>query len=77
MQQQHAFAWQDALDKAEGLEGADAEPEGKAAQGSSQQQQAQQSVVELIEDEGLNTELSATNTGGLVETERDRLIRTV
>ena len=34
-------------------------------------------AAELLEDEGLNAELDAANAGGLVETERDRLIRTV
>ena len=34
-------------------------------------------AAQLLEDEGLNAELDAANAGGLVETERDRLIRTV
>ena len=34
-------------------------------------------AAQLLEDEGLNAELDAANPGGLVETERDRLIRTV
>ncbi|KAL3138902.1 hypothetical protein ABBQ32_005724 [Trebouxia sp. C0010 RCD-2024] len=33
-------------------------------------------AAQLLEDEGLNAELDAANAGGLVETERDRLIRT-
>ena len=36
-----------------------------------------QPVAQLLEDQGLNAELDAANTGGLVETERDRLIRIV
>lgn len=36
-----------------------------------------QRAAQLLEDEGLNAELDAANAGGLVETERDRLIRTV
>ena len=34
-------------------------------------------AAQLLEDEGLNAELDAANTGGMVETERDRLIRIV
>lgn len=34
-------------------------------------------AAQLLEDEGLNAELDAAYAGGLVETERDRLIRTV
>ena len=34
-------------------------------------------AAELLEDQGLNAELDAANAGGLVETERDRLIRIV
>lgn len=33
--------------------------------------------AQLLEDEGLNAELDTANTGGMVETERDRLIRIV
>lgn len=41
-----------------------------------QTKQQQQPVAQLLEDQGLNAELDAANTG-LVETERDRLIRIV
>ena len=41
-----------------------------------QKKQQQQPVAQLLEDQGLNAELDAANTG-LVETERDRLIRIV
>ena len=41
------------------------------------QKRQQQPVAQLLEDQGLNAELDAANTGGLVETERDRLIRIV
>ena len=41
------------------------------------QQQQQQPVTQLLEDQALNAELDAANTGGMVETERDRLIRIV
>ena len=41
-----------------------------------QKKQKQQPVAQLLEDQGLNAELDAANTG-LVETERDRLIRIV
>ena len=37
----------------------------------------QQPVTQLLEDQALNAELDAANTGGMVETERDRLIRIV
>ncbi len=40
-------------------------------------QQHQQPVTQLLEDQALNAELDAANTGGMVETERDRLIRIV
>ena len=70
-------AWQGALDKAESLQHAEAEAESTAAAATSANLPAQQPVAELIEDEGLNAELNAANTGGLVETERDRLIRIV
>ena len=40
-------------------------------------QQQQQPVTQLLEDQALNAELDAANTGGMVETERDRLIRVV
>ena len=40
-------------------------------------QQHQQPVTQLLEDQALNAELDAVNTGGMVETERDRLIRIV
>ena len=71
-------AKQVALDTAEGTIEADDNGASKApeALGQSQQQQ-QQPMAQLMEDEGLNAELSAANTGGLVETERDRLIRIV
>jgi len=39
--------------------------------------QQQQPVTQLLEDQALNAELDAANTGGMVETERDRLIRIV
>ena len=39
--------------------------------------QHQQPVTQLLEDQALNAELDAANTGGMVETERDRLIRIV
>lgn len=65
------------MDKAEILESAEAEAESTVAAATAGQQQPQQPVGELIEDEGLNAELNAANTGSLVETERDRLIRIV
>ncbi len=43
----------------------------------SKTKQQQQPVAQLLEDQGLNAELDVANTGGLVETERDRLIRIV
>lgn len=73
---------QAALDTAEdNLDASPKEP-GKASgtaagQQQQSQQQQQQPMAQLVEDEGLNAELSAANTGGLVETERDRLIRIV
>ena len=42
-----------------------------------QKKKAPAPAAQLLEDEGLNAELDAANAGGLVETERDRLIRTV
>ena len=42
-----------------------------------EKKQHQQPVTQLLEDQALNAELDASNTGGMVETERDRLIRIV
>ena len=83
---------QAALDKTEGTEPSSSEaaqpPQG-VSEGSNSDSKAGPrkvkqkkkvpavSAPQLLEDEGLNAELDAANAGGLVETERDRLIRTV
>ena len=83
------FLWQAALERAENAKPSSSQssqpPEsgavssGDAASKSKvkQQKKQQQPVAQLLEDQGLNAELDAANTGGLVETERDRLIRIV
>ena len=47
------------------------------SQRKDKKRQQQQPVTQLLEDQALNAELDAANTGGMVETERDRLIRIV
>jgi len=50
---------------------------GSSKRKDKKKQQHQQPVTQLLEDQALNAELDAANTGGMVETERDRLIRIV
>lgn len=79
-----------ALDKTEGTAPSSSQPQsGQGVSDASnsdstagprklkQKKKAPAPAAQLLEDEGLNAELDAANAGGLVETERDRLIRTV